>query len=137
MATDWIMMLPTIVYSRIVAEFSADIKAQYKMTNANFSSVSTSDTPSVFPFVYVNGLPASEVGQDLEATSINGGLFTFQVDVYDNASQQTARAVMGEIVRIMKRMRFDIVSMPSFESADKVNRCTARFRRVIGAGDIL
>lgn len=137
MATDWIMMLPTIVYSRIVAEFSTDIKAKYKMTNANFSTVSSSDTPSIFPFVYVNGLPATEVGQDLEATSINGGLFTFQVDVYDNASQQTARAVMGEIVRIMKKMRFDIVAMPSFENTGGTHRCTTRFRRVIGAGDVL
>ena len=137
MATDWIMMLPTIVYSRIVAEFSTDIKAKYKMTNANFSTVSSSDTPSIFPFVYVNGLPATEVGQDLEATSINGGLFTFQVDVYDNASQQTARAVMGEIVRLMKKMKFNIVAMPSFESVDKVNRCTARFRREIDEYDVI
>ena len=107
------------------------------MTNANFSPESSSDAPSIFPFVYVDALPASEVGQDLEAASINGGLFTFQVDVYDNASRQTARAVMGEIVRIMKRMRFDIVAMPSFESADGTYRCVSRFRRVIGAGDIL
>lgn len=137
MSADWIMLIPSVIYSRIVSEFSKDIKTKYKMNDDNFSSVGSSDAPSIFPFVFINLLPAVEQGRDLEGTSINVGLFTFQIDVYDNQTQQRARTVMGEIVRIMKKMRFEITAMPSFDSTNGTHRCTARFRRLVGAGDTL
>lgn len=134
--SDWIMLLPSVVFSRIKGEFSEAIKTSYNMTGSNFSTTDSSNTKAVFPFVYVHLLPAVEEGQTLDGTSVNGGLFTFQIDVYDNQSQSRARQVMGEIVRIMKSMRFSIVAMPEFESGD-THRCTARFRRIIGSGDVL
>ena len=134
--SDWIMLLPSLVFSRIKGEFSETIKTSYGMTGLNFSTTDSSNKKAVFPFVYVHLLPAVEQGQTLDGTTVNGGLFTFQIDVYDNQSQNRARQVMGEIVRIMKSMRFSIVAMPEFESSD-THRCTARFRRVIGASDIL
>ena len=105
------------------------------MTDTNFS-MSNTNTKAVFPFVYVNALPGSERGQDLGGTSINGGLFSFQIDVYDNQTQTRARKVMTEVVRIMKSMGFESNSMPSFEQTqDNTVRMVTRFRRVIGAED--
>ena len=108
------------------------------MTVSNFSTVGSSDTPAVFPFVYIQQLDPMETGEDLEGTTINGGLFTFQIDVTDNKKQENAKEVMTEVMRIMKTMGFKCKPLPFFDSSAKgVFRMTARFRRSIGEGDIL
>lgn len=136
--TDWIMLVPSFVFSRIKAEFSEKLKTQYGMSGDHFSTVNQNQTDSRFPFVYVHMISSAEQGGDLEGSTVNAALFAFQVDVYDNQSQGRAREVMGEVVRIMKTMRFQVTSMPEFErSSNGVYRSVARFSRVIGAGDIL
>lgn len=137
MGVEWVSMLPSIVFSRIKNEFSSKLKTRYKMTDNNFSSVGSNDTPAVFPFVYVQFLPAVERGRDLEGTSINAALFTFQIDVTDNKSQSNAKTVAFEILRTMKSMGFEVTSMPSFESTKDTNRSTARYRRCISENDVL
>ena len=134
--TDWIMLLPSLVFSRIKEEFSNNIKTEYGMTGANFSTTDSSNKKAIFPFVYIHLLPAMEEGETFEGETINGGLFTFKIDVYDNESQNRARQVMGDIVRIMKSMRFSVVSMPEFDSTD-THGCTGRFRRTRGVGDVI
>lgn len=135
--SDWYMKIPLMVFTKLKQNFSQTIKETYKMTDKNFSTVGSSDTPAVFPFVYVQTLPATEQGRDLQGTSVNGALFTFQIEVYSNKTQNDARNVMSEIARIMKTMGFEIVSMPSFENTKDVHRMTARFRRIMGANDKL
>ena len=135
--SDWYMKLPIEVFSRIKYGFSQKLKDTYKMTDSNFSTVGSSKAPAVFPFVYFNALPASEQGRDLQGTSVNGALFTFQVDVYSNKTQNEARKVMSEVTKVVKTMGFEIISMPSFESTQDVHRMTARFRRMFGANDKL
>lgn len=134
---DWTDRISSIVFTRIKNEFSSTLKTKYKMTDSNFSTVGSSDTPAVFPFVYVQILPGIETSEDLEGTSINGALFTFQIDVTDNKSQTRAKEVMSEIKRIMKRMSFKIVSMPNFTDTKDTHRVTARFRRQIDKNDTL
>ena len=135
--SDWYMMIPLMVFTKLKQNFSQTIKDTYKMTDKNFSTVGSSDTPAVFPFVYFNALPASEQGRDLQGTSVNGALFGFQIDVYSNKTQNEARKVMSEIAKVMKTMGFEINSMPSFEDTKDVHRMTARFRRMFGADDKL
>lgn len=131
------MMIPLMVFTKLKQNFSQTIKDTYKMTDKNFSTVGSSDTPAVFPFVSFKTLPASEQGRDLQGTSVNGALFGFQIDVYSNKTQNEARKVMSEITKVMKTMGFEINSMPSFEDTKDVHRMTARFRRMFGADDTL
>lgn len=134
--SEWVMLVPLKVFTKIKTEFSADLKQNFNMTDENFSTVGNSDKPAVFPFVYFQTLPASEVGQDLVGTSINGALFSFQIDVFSNKTQTEARKVMTEIVKIMKNMGFEANSIPSFESTkDNTHRMVSRFKRTIGAND--
>lgn len=135
--SDWYIMIPLMVFTKLKKNFSQTIKDTYNMTDKNFSTVGSSDTPAVFPFVYFNTLPASEQGRDLQGASVNGGLFGFQIDVYSNKTQNEARSVMKEITRVMKTMGFEINSMPSFEDTKDVHRMTARFRKMMGANDKL
>ena len=133
----WYMMIPLMVFTKLKQNFSQTIKDKYNMKDTNFSTVGSSDTPAVFPFVSFKTLPATEQGRDLQGTSVNGALFGFQIDVYSNKTQNEARKVMSEIAKAMKTMGFEINSMPSFESTKDVHRMTARFRRMFGADDTL
>lgn len=133
---EWDELVPSTVFSRIKTNFSEKIKKQYKMTDTNFSTVGSSDTPAVFPFVRVKLLSGSETGEDLEGDKINSGMFTFQIDVVDNKSQARAKEVMREVKRIMKSMRFKGASMPTQDDTKDTHRQTARFSRQIGSGDV-
>ena len=141
MSADWVMMLPSSVFTRIKVKMPKELKSgntTIKLTSSNFSTVGSSNTSAVFPFIYVQSLSATEQGRDLEGMNINGALFTFQVDVIDNKSQSNARIVMTEIIKIMKSMRFEIIAMPKFEGTqDNTHRMTARFRRAIDENDYL
>ena len=138
MGVIWVMIIPSIIFTKIKTEFSSKLKEKYNMTDKNFSTVGSSDTPPVFPFVYIQSTEPIETGMDLEATNINGGIFSFQIDVTDNQSQYKAKEVMTEVLRIMKKMGFQCKPMPSFDDSVKdVKRMVARFQRAIDENDIL
>ena len=134
---DWTDRISSVVFTRIKNEFSNSLKTKYKMTNSNFSTVGSSDTPAVFPFVYIQLLPSVEQGQDLDGNTINAGLFTFQIEVTDNQSQTRAKDVMSEVKRIMKSMRFTVQCTPTLEDTKDTHRAIMRCNRIIGSCDIL
>ena len=134
---DWTDRISSIVFTRIKNEFSSSLKTKYKMKDSNFSTVGSSDTTAVFPFVYVQLLPSTEAGQDIEGNTINAGLFTFQIEVTDNQSQTRAKDVMSEIKRIMKSMRFTVQCTPTLEDTKDTHRAIMRCNRRIGSCDIL
>lgn len=135
MGSEWIMDIPKRVTSKIKKNFSSALKTKYNMGSENFSTVGSSDKPAVFPFVYIQALTGTEEGRDLEGTAVNGGSFSFQIEVTDNQKQDRAKEVMTEVLRIMKTMRFQIVGLPIYEDTTDIHRCIMRFRRVIGSDD--
>ena len=134
---DWTDRISSVVFSRIKNEFSSSLKEKYKMKDENFSTVGSSDTPAVFPFVYIQLLPSAEQGQDIEGNTINAGLFTFQIEVTDNQTQARAKDVMSEVKRIMKSMRFTVQCTPTLEDTKDTHRAIMRCNRIIGSCDIL
>ena len=134
---DWTDRISSVVFSRIKNEFSSSLKEKYKMKDENFSTVGSSDTPAVFPFVYIQLLPSVEQGQDIEGNTINAGLFTFQIEVTDNQTQARAKSVMSEVKRIMKSMRFTVQCTPTLEDTKDTHRAIMRCNRIIGSCDIL
>jgi len=134
--SDWYMMIPLMVFTKLKQTFSQKIKDTYKMTDSNFSTVGSSGTPAVFPFVYFNTLPASETGSTFEP-GVNSGTFGFQIDVYSNKTQSEVRAIAKEISRVMVDMGFRGKAFGSFEDTKDWHRMTLRFQRVIGADDKL
>ena len=134
---DWTDRISSVVFTRIKNAFSNTLKTKYKMTSSNFSTVGSSDTPAVFPFVYVQLLPSAEQGQDIEGNTINAGLFTFQIEVTDNQTQARAKEVMSEVKRIMKSMRFTVQCTPTLEDTKDTHRAIMRCNRRSGSDDIL
>ena len=134
---DWTDRISSVVFTRIKNEFSGSLKTKYKITSSNFSTVGSSDTPAVFPFVYIQLLQSAEAGQDIEGKTINAGLFTFQIEVTDNQSQTRAKDVMSEVKRIMKSMRFTVQPTPTLEDTKDTHRAIMRCNRRICSNDIL
>lgn len=134
---DWTDRISSVVFTRIKNEFSSSLKAKYKIKDKNFSTVGSSDTPAVFPFVYIQLLPSTEQGQDTEGNEINAGLFTFQIEVTDNKKQVIAKDVMSEVKRIMKSMRFTVQPTPDIQDTKDTHRAIMRCNRRIGSNDIL
>ena len=134
---DWTDRISSVVFTRIKNEFSNTLKTKYKMKDENFSTVGSSDTPAIFPFVYIQLLPSAEQGQDIEGNTINAGLFTFQIEVTDNKKQVIAKDVMSEVKRIMKSMRFTVQPTPDMQDTKGTHRAIMRCNRRIGSSDIL
>lgn len=129
--------IETDVFSRIVSIFDEDILTKYDMSvDDNFSTLGSSPTDAIFPFVYVHLLPAMEVGNNLENDVINGVNATIEINVIDNVDASRVKEVMDECTRIMKGMRFKVSQMPEF-SFGTYNRQIARYSRYIGADDTL
>lgn len=128
-------MLESQVITRIKTQFSQKLKDRYP--NLNFTNSNRVDTAPAFPTVYIHEMPGMEEGADTEGNVINAVLCSFQIEVTTNTNQLEAKEVMNEVLRIMKKMRFQVISMPEFRNTNSVYRSVARFRRMISDKDFL
>ena len=133
---EWIDRVPSIIFTRVKNTFSKTIKSKYKMTNNNFSSSDSNDNDAIFPFVKVDVIDINENAEDLEGTTINGALFSVQIDVTDNQSSARANEVASEVTRTLKLMSFKLISKNKTD-INKLHRITMRFRRSIDENDTL
>lgn len=126
------------VFSAISYDFSETLKTKYNLSDENFSTEGKANMDAIFPFIYVHLLPSYELGQTLDNDTIEGGMYTIQIEVKDNSDPTIAKNIMDECIRIMKGMRFAVNQMPEFDySQTSIYRQVARFRRLIGSEDIL
>ena len=123
------------IVSRLKNKYPSELKTKYP--NTNFTTTNRESDNPKFPSVYVHEMGSSEMGRDLEGTEINAILSTFQIEVKDSESMTNATEVMNYVVQTMKTMRYEVVTMPEFSNPQSVYRKIARFRRVIGSGDVL
>lgn len=123
------------IFSLIKAKFPDRVKKKYQ--DLNFTTIDKSSTKPKFPTVYIHLMEPTEAGETLEGSSLNAVNASFQIDVSDNQSQARADEVAKEILKIMKSMRFSAKPLPFHNNAGDVYRTTARYQRIIGAGDII
>ncbi len=128
-------MLESIVFSRIKGEFSSKLKEKYP--SISFTTQEESKSKPKFPNVYVYLMPGIETGLTLERTVFEEGKFTFQIKVTNNTGQTVVQEIMNEIIRIMKKMSFEIPATPVYENDADTQWATVRFRRTIGRNDFL
>ena len=94
-------------------------------------------TGTIFPTIYVHEMSGTEKGQTIDGQTINAVADTYQVDVIVNTQQSDAKKILAIVASVFKRMRFEVISMPEFDSEEKIYRSTARFSRLIAANDRL
>lgn len=123
------------IFSLVKAKFSERIKKKYP--DLNFTTSDKSSAKPKFPTVYIHLMEPQETGETLDGLYVNAVIATFQIDVSDNQNQARADEVAREILKVMKSMRFSAKPLPFHNNVGDVYRTTARYRRVIGAGDII
>lgn len=111
-----------------------NMKFQQGITITNLKSRLTG---TIFPTIYVHEMSGTEKGQTIDGQAINAVMATYQVDVIVNTQQSDAKKILAIVANVFKRMRFEVISMPEFDSEEKIYRSTARFRRLIAANDRL
>ena len=111
-----------------------NMKFQEGITITNLKSRLTG---TIFPTIYVHEMRCVEKGQTIDGQAINAVADTYQVDVIVNTQQSDAKKILAIVASVFKRMRFEVISMPEFDSEEKIYRSTARFSRLIAANDRL
>lgn len=137
MANDWIFMIESKIFSIVKTKTESKIKTKFpKVTYTSSEEAITSTT--VFPTIYIAELAGgTEIGKDVEATSINGILTTFEAKVLINTSKNDAKTIMTYVLNAFTDLRFQCISLPNISSLNGVYTAVARFRRPIGQADKL
>ena len=123
----WAYDLGKQVSSLIKANLESRLAILYPDLNITNKSRSTG-TPQ-FPTIYIHELPGAEIGQDLEANTINGVMISFQAEVTTNEDEAEVRKIMGIVADEFKRMHFNAYSLLQIDDSEDVIRGIARFRR--------
>ena len=132
----WATEIDTTVLSRLRSRGYADLRKNYP--NINFTDDDRAPIDPKFPTVFYINISSAERGQTLDGKSVNALLHSVQIEVSDNSqTNATVKAVMSKICDYMKDMRYEVVNMPFFQNTDNVRRMVARFRRTIGANDVI
>lgn len=108
-----------------------------KYSTANFTTVSKSTTPPSFPNVYFKKLQGMPQGYTLEDAQLNGITLPIQIEVADNANQQTAEDISWHIADIMAGFGFRMTGDPAPDESDGIYKYYTRYQRVIGYNDKL
>lgn len=138
----WATEIDTTVLSRLRSRGYVDLKKKYQ--NINFTDNDRAPTDPKFPTVFYINISSAERGQTLDGKSMNALLHSVQIEVSDNGTpvankpqNYAIKDVMSKICEYMKDMGYEIVNMPFFQNTDSVYRMVARFRRMIGANDVI
>lgn len=118
----------------------AMVKAYGEVLRKNFPDIvfttdNESDTPAKFPTVYIEELPGTERGRDLEGNRVNAYMATFQINISHNDKKIHVKRVMNNCMDTMKKLQFEIIGTPTYNRSEGVWTGVARFRRTIGSGD--
>lgn len=87
--------------------------------------------------VFINELQPIEQGQTLDGNTINAIMSTFQIRVTTTTSKEDCRDIYKAILNAMKDLQYDVVMIPTIKQTDGLYEGVGRFRRMLGALDII
>lgn len=95
-----------------------------------------SDTPASFPNVYIHLTSSSEVGKDLQGTSLNAMSFSVQIVIKTNTDKSECLKVRNACIDAVKKDGFRVV-INEPQKINNIHQCTLHFYGVRGCGDVL
>ena len=134
--TDWVYTIESKIYTIIKTRLEKALKSTYPDINVT-QQYKLNDEPH-FPTVYIKMLDSPEIGSDLENSTINGLLTTFEVHTITNKSQglNGLRKIQSAVTENFKKLRFNMVTRGEFnKETDDTYTSISRFRRVIGGNE--
>lgn len=121
------------VFAKIKVECSKKLKSKYP--DIYFTKESKVLKDAQFPTVYLKRMQGAERAQDLEGTSLNGVLSTFQVEVTTNTNDEEAQEVADVVCQIMKSMGYRMLGEPFPDNTGDTHRNVSRYQREIDYTD--
>jgi len=121
----------------ILVDFVKSHLLEPELNDDNFSTTKSNPIDSELPFVYLKRINGIEMADDLEAVDIHGGLYTYEVRVTSNVSQDEVSVIMNEVTKAMKSMAFVATSLPVYADTDNLHIKVARWQRELDEGDTI
>ena len=125
----------TIVNSRLSQRLRKDADAPYSVGTLNMTSTSNG-TPAKFPTLNVDSLGEPSTFDDIYHKKQNGIISTIELKAYTVTTLTDARNIMDKAGDVMLSMGYSLIFGPEDISDGQKNIIVARFRRVVGGGDI-
>ncbi len=124
----------TLVNSRLSKRLRKDENAPYSVSTLNMTSTRNS-TPAKFPTLNVDSLGEPSTEDDMERIQ-NAIISTIELKAYTTTTLADARNLMDKAGDVMLSMGYSLIYGPEDISSGSIFIMVARFRRVVGAGDI-
>ena len=131
----WYSKIESQVISQVEYMLKSRVDAPYP--NLNITSKNQETKPASLPTMYIHELEPVERGQDLDNASINAVLHTMEIQVWTNVSQNECKSILTAAITELKRMRYNIIMLPTVQTSDGLAWGVLRARRMIGANDTL
>lgn len=131
----WYSKIESQVISQVEYMLKGRVDAPYP--NLNITSKNQETKPASLPTMYIHELEPVERGQDLDNASINAVLHTMEIQVWTNVSQNECKSILTAAISELKRMRYNIIMLPTVKTNDGLAWGVFRARRMIGANDTL
>lgn len=131
----WYSKIESQVISQVEYMLKSRVDAPYP--NLNITSKNQETKPASLPTMYIHELEPVERGQDLDNVAINAVLHTMEVQVWTNVSQNECKAILTAAITELKRLRYNIIMLPTVKTDDGLAWGAFRARRMIGANDTL
>ena len=124
----------TMVNSRLSQKLKKDEDAPYYGKTLEFSSTKQK-APTVFPTLNVISLGEPSTADDLTRTEQCAIISTIELIAYANTNLSDARNLLDKAGDVMLSMGYSLIYGPE-DISDSNYIMVARFRRLVGGGDI-
>ena len=125
----------TKVNSILSQKLRKDEDAPYSVKTLNMTST-RNGTPAKFPTLNVDSLGEPSTFDDIYHKKQNGIISTIELKAYTVTTLTDARNIMDKAGDVMLSMGYSLIFGPEDISDSQKNIIVARFRRVVGGGDI-
>lgn len=137
--TDWVFNIESKIYTIVKTRLNNALLSTYPALNIT-QQQKLNEKP-VLPTVFIKMLDSPEIGADLEGSTVNAMLVTFETHVTiakegTNMGLGGLRKIAAAVLENFKKLRFQMVERGEInrETSDTYT-IIARYRRVIGDGN--
>lgn len=124
----------TKVNSRLSQRLRKDVDAPYTEKTLNMTST-RNGTPAKFPTLNVDSLGEPSTADDIWHKKQCAIISTIELKAYSNDTLTEARNIMDKAGDVMISMGYSLIYGPE-DISDTYKVMVARFRRIVGGGDI-
>jgi len=135
-SNDWVYTIESKIFTIVKTRLNTALLSTYPKLNVT-QQQKLNDEPS-FPTVYIQMLDSPEMGSDLDNTTVNAMLATFEVHIIMSKEQGLSglRKVQSAVTDNFKKLRFNMVTRGEFtRETNDTYTSISRFRRVIGGNE--